>query len=139
MKRARNILIAVNSLTVFGVVLFVIASNIAMELDIKCNLVEMAHLYCPGCGGTRAVYALLRLDILSTIRYNVAVPFGVFVYAYYDIGAIVALVRKNSEYWKNQKFILIYIFIGVLLLNFILRNILVWCFGVDLIGDILHS
>ena len=139
MKRARNILIAVNAFTVVGVILFVIASNIAMELDAKCSLVEVAHMYCPGCGGTRAVYALLRLDIISAIRYNISVPFGAFVYLYYDIGALVAIISGNDKYWKNQKFILIYIFIGILLLNFLVRNILLWGFGIDVIGDILHS
>ncbi|MBQ3040390.1 MAG: DUF2752 domain-containing protein [Clostridia bacterium] len=137
MKRLKITFIIVNSLAVVGVIAFVILSSIAMELDMKCTLVEKLHLYCPGCGGTRALYSLLRLDIISSLRYNIAVPFGAFVYIFYDIKAIIALAKRDEQFFSKQKFILIYAFIGILLLNFIVRNILLLGYGIDFIGDIL--
>ena len=35
-----------------------------------CFLNDVLHLYCPLCGGTRAVLALLRLDIPTAFCYN---------------------------------------------------------------------
>lgn len=36
-----------------------------------CFLYETTSIYCPGCGGTRAVYALLHGDILLCLRNNI--------------------------------------------------------------------
>ena len=36
----------------------------------KCIFHEMTHLYCPGCGVTRAYYSLLHGDFAMAFRYN---------------------------------------------------------------------
>jgi hypothetical protein len=45
----------------------------------RCQLHELTGLNCPGCGGTRAVYALLHGDVLQAAAYNLyfvlALPF----------------------------------------------------------------
>lgn len=137
MKKLKYALIITNCAVVAGVVIFLIFSKMAMDADMRCALAENAHIYCPGCGGTRALYSLLKLDFLSSLRYNIAVPFIAGVYVYYNIKAIIALVKKDEGFISRQKFIPIYIFIGILILNFLVRNILLWCFGIDFIGDIL--
>lgn len=39
-------------------------------LMLPCPLYGLFHLYCPGCGGTRFVYALLSGDFLRALRCN---------------------------------------------------------------------
>jgi len=36
-----------------------------------CPFYSIFHLYCPACGNTRSVLALLRGDFLSSLRYNI--------------------------------------------------------------------
>lgn len=49
-----------------------------------CLFYEGTHLYCPGCGNTRAVEALVRGDILLSLRQNatilVALVCGIILY-----------------------------------------------------------
>ena len=137
MKITRRIVIIGNALAILGLIAFLIASKLSIEAGLKCSMVENLHIYCPGCGGTRSVYALLHLDIISSIRYNIVVPFGIFVFLFYDIRAIISVVKKEENFFEKQKFILVYVFIGILLINFVVRNILLWGFGIDLIGDFL--
>lgn len=45
----------------------------------RCILHEWTGLYCPGCGSTRALHAMLHLHLLTSFRFNplmvLAVPF----------------------------------------------------------------
>ena len=36
----------------------------------KCAFFQITHLYCPGCGNTRALYHLVHGDFLQSIRNN---------------------------------------------------------------------
>ncbi len=36
----------------------------------KCFILSNFGIYCPGCGNTRCIAALINLDILSAVRYN---------------------------------------------------------------------
>lgn len=42
----------------------------ALFVGIKCPLYETVHLFCPGCGATRMLKALLNLQIYQAFRYN---------------------------------------------------------------------
>jgi len=39
----------------------------------KCAFYSLFNLYCPSCGNTRSVIALLNGDLLSSLRYNVSI------------------------------------------------------------------
>ena len=96
----------------------------------ECAFYTFTGLYCPGCGGTRALYAMLRLDILNAVRYNVAVPFGIFVYVYYNVRAVICLARKDISYFKSNRYYLCIAFAIVFIGNFIVKNLLLLCFGI---------
>jgi len=40
------------------------------NIGIPCVFRELTGLYCPGCGITRVVLSLLRLDFVQAFRYN---------------------------------------------------------------------
>ena len=47
---------------------------------LPCSFKELTHLYCPGCGGTRAVWYLLHGDLLASFRHNILlIPLGILV------------------------------------------------------------
>ena len=40
----------------------------------SCPSLTLLHIYCPGCGSTRAVAALLHGDLLLALRQNSVIP-----------------------------------------------------------------
>ncbi len=54
-----------------------------------CIYYTTAHIYCPGCGFTRAVEALMRGDVLLSLRQNPLLIIGMVLLAVYYIGFLV--------------------------------------------------
>ena len=46
-----------------------------------CEFLAATGFYCPGCGHTRSVLALLQLDILTALAYNPAPLFAALIAA----------------------------------------------------------
>ncbi len=135
-KRKKN-LVLTNVVIVFCVLAFAVVSSIISKYGIlKCYFFECFHLYCPGCGGTRALYALFNFDILASLKYNPAVILGGLLYVYYNVRAIIAIIKNDEDYFFKQKYRLIPIFAAIVIAYFIIRNILLLN-GIDLIGDML--
>ena len=63
-------------------VYFAVAYSLMYHFGITCIFLELFGIPCPGCGMTRALLALLRLDILQAARYNVVIFFMPYVAAY---------------------------------------------------------
>lgn len=86
----------------------------------KCGFRQLTGLYCPGCGGTRAILALARGRVLSSFYYH---PLPLYFVILYGNFAVRYLFRKHL---KPAKFRIIYVIIPVVLLlgNWILKNAL---------------
>lgn len=129
-------LITVNIIVFICVLLFIAFSIISNRFGLtKCMFLNTFHLYCPGCGGTRALFALLRFDIVASIQYNPTVLAGIIVYLYYNIRALVEIKRKNEKYFSREKYYLIIIVVAIMIINFFLKNIILFN-GIDVIGDV---
>ena len=61
-----------------------------------CILHDVLRLYCPFCGGTRTFLSLLRLDLVTAIRSNIAVLIAAIVAIVLDLRAFVLLCRKSE-------------------------------------------
>jgi len=101
----------------------------------KCGLVEYLHLYCPACGGTRAFSSLLKLDILSSFKYNPIVPIGAGMFIAYEVDMIKHLILKTERELIAHPWV-IYAALIIWGVYFVLRNVLLFC-GIDLVGDII--
>ncbi len=89
----------------------------------RCTLHETTGLHCPGCGGTRAVYALMHGDVLQAAADNLyfvlALPFLLWWGGY---GVWATVVGKPFGPPRHRPWL--YTFIWVSLIAFtILRNI----------------
>lgn len=112
-------------------------SPLVQNLNAPCVFHEMLHLYCPGCGGTRAVYALLRFDLVESFGCHPFVLFVAGILLEYYIGAVITLIRNNGKRYYYLRTWFCYVALGIVVVNFILRNILLVRFHYDFIGDLL--
>lgn len=52
---------------------------------LPCIFHKLTGLYCPGCGGTRALYWLLKGDVTRSLHYHSIVLYGAVLYVWYMI------------------------------------------------------
>ncbi len=105
-----------------------------------CFFITSFHLYCPGCGGTHALFSLLRLDLISALGHNLFAVVLFFSTLYVDIRTIWREIKyKNSKptlpsvpYFSKYLLILL---IATFIVSFVLKNSLL-LFGIDPTGQI---
>ncbi|MBQ8296431.1 MAG: DUF2752 domain-containing protein [Ruminococcus sp.] len=86
-----------------------------------CPINFFMHIYCPGCGGTRCVYALLSGNILRALRCNAIYTTIVFFCVLVWIENLAALFGKEVKIIPRSKAFYI-IASGIAAVYFILRN-----------------
>lgn len=102
--------------------------------SVPCFFLLFTRLYCPGCGCTRALGALLRGDIIDALLSNPFVPATVFIAVYYE-WRFLAACRDPHKKVPSWPFI-VYAF--SLLIFAALRDLLLVFFGIDHLGDLLQ-
>lgn len=87
---------------------------------IPCPIKLITGLYCPGCGVTRMLIAILKGDFYGAFRYNpllfISLPFFTFYY-------IESNLRKDYSIFYNHEKTLWIVLIIIFLVYGILRNI----------------
>lgn len=108
-------------ITILFIVLFV------LRIEVPCMFKSILGISCPGCGMTRAIGEIFKLNLLGAIKYNI---FSVFMFVFILLSCVFILIDifKNSnkyltfinktlnKYW--------YIFILILVVMFIINNII---------------
>lgn len=80
--------------------------NKYLHLYIPCMINKITHLYCPGCGTTRMLFALLKGHIYEAFMYNqfvfILLPF-ILLYILYKIYCYIedkkAIILKKIPNW----------------------------------------
>lgn len=87
-------------------------------------------MYCPGCGGTRAILALARGDFLHATWYHPLISYIVVMYACFMLSH--TLEKLRVPFVKGMKFEtwIMYGMLVVLALNFVLKNALKFGLGI---------
>ena len=104
----------------------------------KCAFQNLFMLYCPGCGGTRSLSALLELDFLNSFILYPPILISSFVIIEYDTRLFLSLIFKNKRFTDSYKFYTFLIIPVSIILNFLIRNILLIGFRIDTLGDFIH-
>ena len=129
-KTLKKLIVANIIVFLFVAAFIVYAYLVGGKEGYVCDFYSFTGLYCPGCGGSRAVISLFKLDIISSVKYNIAVPFGIFVYVYYNVRGIIAAVKKDREYFNKEKYMLCVAAVIILILNCIIKNLLLVVFNI---------
>ena len=92
--------------------------------DTPCPVYALSGFYCPGCGGQRAVKALLRLKIAESLRcHPLVLPLFLYYLLYMGSHAANRLSRGRTAALKFKNWHL-YFFLVLLLLQWIVKNVL---------------
>ena len=109
----------------------------------ECGFRVRHGIYCPGCGGTRALIALLEGNLIQSLRYNPTT--FLFLLDIFLMILFWVIRKKTKQKYRFIRFQLLYnvgflLFIGV---YFVVRNYLWVVHGIDLLGDltryVIHS
>jgi hypothetical protein len=99
---------------------------------VPCFFQTFFGIYCPGCGGTRAVEALLHAHFLRAVWYHPFVPYAAFLY----IGFMVSngLNKAGVKAVRGWRYHNWYLYVGaaIIIVNFIVKNILKLMFQISL-------
>ncbi len=102
----------------------------------ECAFQSIFPFYCPGCGGSRSLYYLMRLDLLKSFIYFPALPLSALILIDVDIRSLISFIKNDLTAVRKFKLNVLLIIPIVIMLNFVIRNALLF-FGIDYIGDIL--
>ncbi len=99
LKRLKNIVIKYKDslMLLGGLGLYCI---IALVLNLQCPIRALTGVSCPGCGMTRAVMSLVRLDFKDALYYH---P---MVFAVIPVAAVLALLNLKQKESLRKLFII---------------------------------
>ena len=102
-----------------------------------CLLHDFVHLYCPGCGGTRAVVALLRGQIVHSLLCNPLSAYLVVGFLVVDVRALLHIIGKQPFEIRIPSWYL-WVMLILAILHCVVRNVLMISSGYDYLGDLVR-
>ena len=99
-----------------------------LTIGYPCIFNKLTHLCCPGCGGTRAIRALLKGNIRRCFYDYPPLLFGITVYAVFMARCFLYIhfgVRKSKNGAIVKYF---YIFVALVLVQWIVKLVAQICF-----------
>jgi hypothetical protein len=100
-----------------------------------CIMHNLLHIYCPFCGGTRAMVALSQGKIWQSLCYN---PLSAYLAAGFIVFDIIAAIRIKRNHPTPLSIPRLYWIVGIVIavLVFLVRNVALIGFGLDNLGDL---
>ncbi len=100
-----------------------------------CILHDFAHLYCPFCGGTRSLSAILHGSLGDAFRFHPLLPLLLLAGIIYDGMTLFRILKGKKLPVRIPKPLAVGALAAVVG-YWILRNVLLVAFGIDPIGDL---
>ena len=95
-----------------------------------CVIYTVFHVYCPGCGCTRAFYQLTRLHLWRSFLYNPFILVTVLMYGAFMVNTFLCTHTKKLGFTGFPVTKLVYASLFLLVGQCIIRNILLVGFGI---------
>ncbi len=92
--------------------------NAKFHIGIPCIFYELTGYKCPGCGITRALFSLLKGDVVTAFRYNklifILAPFLGFYFIYQAYLYILGIEQSKKTRNNIQKVAIFFIVISLI-------------------------
>lgn len=115
------------SLMGLGLLLWLIMNVLPVSLDkyiLPCLFHSLTGYYCPGCGGTRAVITFAQGKWLQSFIYHPVVLYGAVIGGWFMVSQTMERVlRKRWKIGMKYHDGYLWIALGIVILNFLLKNI----------------
>lgn len=107
--------------------------RILRQGQFPCLFHMITGAYCPGCGGTRAILALIRGNMVQSILYH---PFVLYTVTSLPLFILYLLdcKRKDKQLKPTVVKWILYTGLGILLINFAVKNYFLLVYQVDLLA-----
>ena len=96
----------------------------------NCVFESVTGLYCPGCGGTRAVIALFKGHFVKSFILHPFVPYAFIVYSVFMIKMFMLKHFGTGTEKNGRILIFIYIGIGIIIVQWIVKLVLLIGYGI---------
>lgn len=116
-------IIGISCILIFLLILNFLNINIS-QISVPCRVYESTGYYCPGCGGTRAIKALFRGDIISSVKYHPLILYIVVVFSLFMILNTISLIVKKDFSGMRVKSSLIILMPVIIFVQFAIKNLL---------------
>lgn len=101
-----------------------------MLSGMPCFFDRILGIYCPGCGGTRALTALVQGRLLKALWYHPLIPYLAVVGGGFMLTqGLERLGVRHVRGWRYHSWYL-YVAIGLIVFNFIAKNVLRLFWGI---------
>lgn len=106
MTKKQKIIIAVSAPAIV-ILLFVFRDSVMSMASFLggCTFHKLTGLWCPGCGNTRSVNAMLHGHFLLAVRNNISLPFIAVVLLGFYIELVFSLFGKNIKILTRKAWI----------------------------------
>lgn len=103
----------------FLIIYFIL--NELLDVGIPCLFYEITGYYCPGCGITRLLFSLLKLDFYQAFRYNPLIFILIIITVIYWL--VKFILKKFMNISIEIPNYVYYILLVIVIIFGILRNI----------------
>lgn len=123
-----------DAITLLISIVFVLWRKLSHTLP--CITKTLLKIYCPACGGTRAVSSLLRFDILTSLQHNPIVVYIAVCILTINFLAIIAIKKNKSDIFYAWRPL---VYGGILILGifFVVKNVLLIFYKIDLSNELI--
>ncbi len=101
-----------------------------------CAFPTYFHIYCPGCGGTRAVRYLMHGDVVRSFMAHPVVIYLLILYVQsVCVSVYTIFIKKDMVVRYYVRIWELWLLLGIVVGSFLIRNLLVVFFGIDFLGE----